>query len=207
MGLRQAIESLSRRKNESRPTLVELDSPIISFEQHAAEPLQWMYVSRNLLEAASRLWTALDRGLRQVERSMKTRKRNTHPDLDGLRLRGPFFLLAGCGIENLLKGLIVSQMMGMGKPPTDARTLQLNVRTHDLIALSQRAGVELSESEQELLRRLTTFVVWGGRYPVALSTDATNESRVIRSDDYRRVRAFAIRIEGLIMGPSAVTPK
>lgn len=197
------MRRLAPTKNRATETVVGLDSPIVFFEQYAADPLQWMHVSRNLLTAASRLWMDVQRALKQLDRSIKSRKPNRHPELDGLRLRGPFCLLAGRGIENLLKGLIVSQILAQGKEPTDSGRLQINATTHDLVRLSNRAGVELSEIERDLLRRLSTFVVWGGRYPVALSETATGHSRAVRADDWEHIRAFAHRIEALILESSS----
>lgn len=91
-------------------------------------------------------------------------------------------MLAGMAIENMLKGLI---LQGTAR---DARLELMSKKkliTHDLVTLATRAGVELADFEQELLARLSRFIVWAGRYPVALTaTDTENADRDLTSDDY-----------------------
>jgi hypothetical protein len=70
-------------------------------------------------------------------------------------------MLAGMAIENMLKGLI---LQGTAR---DARLELMSKKkliTHDLVTLATRAGVELADFEQELLARLSRFIVWAGRY-------------------------------------------
>src|SRR5688500_19860544 len=45
-----------------------------------------------------------------------------------------------------------------------------------------------------LLRRLTTFIVWAGRYPVALNEAQSSESRSLWSTDYENIVALAGRL-------------
>jgi hypothetical protein len=41
------------------------------------------------------------------------------------------------------------------------------------------------------LKRLTTFILWAGRYPVALSEQGTQESRTLKSTDYLMIVEIA----------------
>jgi hypothetical protein len=85
-----------------------------------------------------------------------------------LRLRGPFAMLAGMAIEAMRKGAILQAL-----PPAERDFL----RTHKLVVLSGRAGIQWTDTQLDLLRRLTTFIEWAGRYSVGLSEQWTNEPR------------------------------
>jgi len=78
-------------------------------------------------------------------------------------MRGPFCLLAGLAIENMLKAIIVKRMSDAGTAVTEADTLRIHRGRHDLIGISDRARVSLSEAERELLARMSTFVLRAGR--------------------------------------------
>ncbi len=45
-------------------------------------------------------------------------------------------------------------------------TLIADVRHHDLVRLADRLGMTLSTKEKHLLKRLTKFIEYGGRYPI-----------------------------------------
>ncbi|MDQ4076128.1 MAG: hypothetical protein M3220_07760 [Chloroflexota bacterium] len=45
------------------------------------------------------------------------------------------------------------------------------LKTHNLVRLARDLELDLSEQEQELLKGLTTFVVWAGHYPIPLVPD------------------------------------
>ena len=90
-------------------------------------------------------------------------------------------MLAGMAIENLLKGAIVQ---AGGAPP----------KTHDLVALSQEARRFWNAAQLDLLTRLTTFIVWAGRYPVGFSEKETQQSRALKSTDHRTFVEIARRL-------------
>jgi hypothetical protein len=79
-------------------------------------------------------------------------------------------LLAAFAMENLLKGLVVIREPGSVQPrATDPeRLLDWEGSGHDLLALARRAGEKLSAEEEDLMRLLTEFVLWAGRYPVSM---------------------------------------
>ena len=39
------------------------------------------------------------------------------------------------------------------------------------MSLNSRTSLEIHEGDEVLLERLTAFAIWGGRYPVPMSTD------------------------------------
>lgn len=75
-------------------------------------------------------------------------------------------MLGGFAIENLLKGIKVSQ----GSQVFDDRGF-FTIKTHDILELAVQAGVELDTEEKALLERLEQFVIWAGRYPIPLSSE------------------------------------
>ena len=56
-----------------------------------------------------------------------------------------------------------------------------------------KAGVAVNAEEQALLRRLTPFVVWAGRYPTPIAADK-DESNAIYSDDNVRITQLVERL-------------
>jgi hypothetical protein len=151
----------------------------IEFKTKSVDPGAWFSTAHSVRHAALVLWRELGPALDQ----WATTDATVDAKLElSLRLRGPFAMLAGMAIENMLKGLILQ------RTARDARLELMSKKkliTHDLVTLATRAGVELADFEQELLARLSRFIVWAGRYPVALTaTDTENTDRDLTSDDY-----------------------
>jgi len=129
------------------------------FEQLASTSGDWFDLADDLHEAARILW-------------------QTRPFADPTPgpVVAPFrhliaLMLAGLALENLLKGRYV---VVHGNRP---------YKTHDLVDLAAKAGVALDPSETRLVRRLTQFVTWSGRYPVPPSPEK-NDVIVSSSSDW-----------------------
>ena len=58
----------------------------------------------------------------------------------------------------------------------------------------------LDDPQIELLRRLTSFVRWAGRYPVAANEKATQEPRVLKSGDYLTLIGMAQHLSNIHLG-------
>jgi hypothetical protein len=80
----------------------------------------------------------------------------------------PALMLSGMALENLLK----SYMFRQGQPAASGGKLERTLRTHNLTELAARAGFTVTSEEEDLLARLTAFIVWAGRYPLATSSAA-----------------------------------
>jgi hypothetical protein len=93
----------------------------------------------------------------------------------------------GYAIENLFKGIIICGMW-LSNPQSidsvvDFKTLRVPVRgsatqkmplkTHDLNDLLAAKDMTLtfSNEERKVMRKLTDFILWGGRYPVPIEFD------------------------------------
>jgi len=102
----------------------------------------------------------------------------------------------------MLKALIVTHAIDAGTTVTEGETLKMYRGNHDLVAISEHARMPLSVDEKELLARMSTFVLWGGRYPVGMSKEKTDQDRVAISDDWQRISLFVGRVDKELRGMS-----
>jgi hypothetical protein len=140
-----------------------------SFDQVASSPIFWWMQARNLLMAAY--------AVRDAHKESFEAYWGSIPKEDGLvklseeqafhlaRLGiGPVFpFLMGLAFENMVKGILVardSSLVSSGKLSRDL------AGSHNLLALFEKVGLELSAEDRDLLRRLGECVLWAGRYPV-----------------------------------------
>ncbi|MGE0734388.1 MAG: hypothetical protein AB7P50_06500 [Alphaproteobacteria bacterium] len=72
------------------------------------------------------------------------------------------YMLFAFAIENLLKARIVKEASCL----VSQEQLDKSLRIHNLLKLAERANVTLSPREEEIMRKLTNFGVWAGRYPI-----------------------------------------
>jgi len=138
-----------------------------------------------------------------------------HPDLDSsleeLLSFGPVaMMLRGFAVENFLKGILVAREPNLWvKSSAD----KLFSWTHDLGKLADQAKISLSPAETEVVRRLTIFVEWGGRYPTAIKPDKHPKTGATWSTDdlpvidgltarFREVLETEIKSRGQVPGPT-----
>jgi hypothetical protein len=157
----------------------------VDFERRRKDPAAWQSVAISLYFAASLLWQRLSPSLKAYEEGQPL---TSAQEMD-LRLRGPFAMLAGLSIENMLKGLIVQHGFEYAK-------------THNLVDLSKRANIKWKQASgaNALLVRLTTFVEWAGRYPVALSEKKSLELRILTKSDYPRIAQISSLLHDVHLG-------
>lgn len=135
--------------------------PIIqaTFELKATNEAAWGLEARRLKRAADVLFAKFreDAGRLDREEVIAT-------ELENLDLLMPASLLYGLALENVFKGIIIQQ-----RKPTvnDLPGLFGGGSGHNLADLAQRASFTLSPDERDLVNRLSAFVEWAGRYPVA----------------------------------------
>lgn len=85
-------------------------------------------------------------------------------ELNNLELLTTASLLYGLALENMIKGIIVQQ-----RAPSASEVFALFGKSsgHNLGDLAEKASFVLSKDERDLLNRLSAYVEWAGRYPVA----------------------------------------
>lgn len=86
-------------------------------------------------------------------------------------MRDQALMLAGMGIEVMLKALLVEDahtrdLVSKVRQPTsdDEVALQRTFYSHNLAALALTADVQLSAQQTEVADSLSTFIYWRGRY-------------------------------------------
>jgi hypothetical protein len=94
-----------------------------------------------------------------------------HPELWAADV---FMMLAGMAIEDLLKAIMIIGEPTLVRPNPSAPTQMLDnsISHHDLGRLAARAGIPVNSEERAFLARLSGFVQWAGRYPLAKSLEA-----------------------------------
>ena len=75
------------------------------------------------------------------------------------RFVSSYMLLAGYGIENAVKGLLVVREGHTAQPGE----LPKGIKSHDLSKLAYKAGITLNRGERILVDRLRDLVMWRGR--------------------------------------------
>ena len=157
------------------------------FKLAAMEPSSWRTRAIMLRRAANYIFEIhFAAGMRSIERmqsELEERRRDTEAQLSGSikiaemtdaeseewqdqGLVSVYFLLMGYSIENLLKGILLSQ-----KPELFDTQKMRGFNHHDLIRLCNEVGVELQTDEQEWLKKLTEYIEWQGKYPIPLRRD------------------------------------
>jgi hypothetical protein len=163
--------------------MVEYHAAKINYELRSTDPDAWFSVGFSLHLAATVLWKRLRpifRKLRRPETKLTEREEMN------LRLQGPFAMLSGMAIEAMLKGAIVRANRPKMRRAPPAH--------HDLVKLSAEAKQDWNSAQVDLLRRLTTFILWGGRYPVATTSERTKAPRILKSSDYAAVTEIVSRV-------------
>ncbi len=137
------------------------------FQQSASEPEMWLREGLRLCRAADHLFGLFCADLNQLVNQLG--REDVSPlDFPNLELDGAASLLYGLALENLFKGLIIQ---GGASVIANWRIRFGGGSGHNLVSLAAKAPVSLSADEEDLVRRLTRYVEWAGRYPVAKSPD------------------------------------
>ena len=105
------------------------------FEQRQETPGYWHSKSHDLLVSARTLWKAM-----QNESELE------------INCWATYKMLMGMSFELLFK----AHCIGSG---TEFKT------THDLVALARTSGLSTSKDENKILKVLSEYIIWDGRYP------------------------------------------
>ncbi|MBE2282977.1 MAG: hypothetical protein IAE77_05920, partial [Prosthecobacter sp.] len=134
-------------------------------------PITWASAARRLLISADVLAVAIiaseSRQLRRMESptywrsGSRTIEGEELIDSDILNTSSVWAMLIALAFENVLKGIIVAKEL-----PNLKDGEKNPIHGHSLLQLAQRAKVTISEDDANLLKELTEFSVWKGRYNV-----------------------------------------
>jgi hypothetical protein len=142
-------------KNKRRATGKGAYHALREYERAGDDPSAWQDSADNLLRAAAVL---------------AERREGCEPmSLAGL-LRPVELMLKGIAIECLLKAAYVKRGNRLVE---DGHYLGVRGASgHDLVQLARSAEVPMNRLETDLLRRLSHFVEYGGRYPIPKDASA-----------------------------------
>ena len=132
------------------------------FDRTGNHTVPWRSYAGDLFAASEALWSAY-----RTTFALK----DGDPMPNEMRFFGPALLLRGAGIECLLKavaltrGFVLAKEGKFVKPKNSKHRPPSTVESHDLVGLSEAISFETSESERDLLRRLSLFIT-AGRYPI-----------------------------------------
>ncbi len=148
---------------------------------------------------------------REAQRDWDVRKKNrvasaqtavdAPPGLDGV-----ITMLNGLAVENMVKALWVQT-----NDPVKDKGGFVDRLSHNTIELLGDVNFQLSAEERDLLRRLETYVVWAGRYPMPKNHEKLQPQALCQvngikvplyysvfNDDERQVKNLIDRLEKLI---------
>jgi hypothetical protein len=78
-------------------------------------------------------------------------------------------MLGSYAVETLLKMIILADKLNEIEPPADSRqSKEFLPKSHDLVDLAKRSKLLLNEADRALMKELTKYSIWAGRYPTPL---------------------------------------
>lgn len=138
-------------------------------------PQMWAVTSAPaLMHAAKVLWNRFRRASDLMQKAaVRPDSVKTKPRVVEFGLSTVAFMLVAFAVENLLKGIWVKRMESERPLVEGDRRIRDIFSTHKLSTLATKAGIPCDAGRLELLDRLSTELLWGGRYP-----------RPIRAEDF-----------------------
>jgi hypothetical protein len=88
-------------------------------------------------------------------------------ELPNLELVSSATLLYGLALENIIKAIYVDENPNMVE---DGKLRKWPGSGHNQIILIQGTSVSLGKEQEDLLRRMSAFVLWAGRYPIPMKS-------------------------------------
>ncbi|CAM3126959.1 hypothetical protein PASE110613_17685 [Paenibacillus sediminis] len=125
-------------------------------------PNAWIYKSKELKESAD---TLLDSILLENKRVRIIASLNPGKVMVSKSNYSTYYLLISFAIENILKGIYV--LNNNFKLDNDYR---IRPRLgHNLLSISNNLYINLSLEEEQILNKLTHYLIWEGRYPTPMN--------------------------------------
>lgn len=152
----------------------------------ARNPVAWLGSAHRLKRAASVLRAQWKADLLELYRQMPSGK---FPESVG----GPMMLLGAFAIENLVKGLLIARDPNAvaGRSDMPEQLVHGASARHLSVQLCEEAGVSLSGSEEDAVRRLEIFLMWAGRYPVPKDARKLGERHTTSEPDLEGAASFS----------------
>lgn len=126
-----------------------------NFEQIAKIPGVWLSSAQKLKCSAE----ILNAELIQLGNRIKDKE---IIDLSLMRISEVYILLAGLSLENLIKGILISQNPDIVKDDK----LPFSGSGHEIIKYFKEANIDLDSDEEKFLNKAEEFILCFGRYPI-----------------------------------------
>lgn len=145
-------------------------SPIPNiFDSVAHSPAAWLFGAYRLRNAAAAVDWLNEENIDKVDGHDSTRLVPWRHNPDLMSSFPIYRLLMGLSFEHLLKGILVTQ----GEQAVTNGKLDRAFKTHklcDLLDKVNKQHLSFSKQERELLKEITRFVEWQGRYPIPVKS-------------------------------------
>ena len=126
-------------------------------------PKEWVGAADSLLVAAQLLEPLLKKRWDLFDTALNNRNHR----IPSLTIQNVYLLLMAFAIENLLKSVIIRSKITISPNPSVVqKALPKILKNHKLYPLAKLAGFKMNSRQELLLRRLSRFSIWAGRYPI-----------------------------------------
>ena len=161
-----------------------------SFEVIGQEPHMW-------LAAAIRWKVIADHVGERLKATLSPYPERRAP-YDDLVWFNNYMYLAGMALENLTKGIPIGRNPSVVSPDRfDLHSLVRSEGGHDLRELAQKVAADLTADEVDLMKRLTEFIVWAGKYPIHRKASRTTHPS-FKVGDPDRIDAVFLRFAAIL---------
>ena len=133
------------------------------FELRALEPKIWALTARRLKLAADMIFNAYSKDCEKFIQGISP------SELPNLELAGSATMLYGLALENIIKAIYIDENPEVVE---NGRLIKWHGGGHNQIAIIQDTSVSLDTQQNDLVKRMSAFVVWAGRYPIPMKSNA-----------------------------------
>ncbi len=147
-----------------------MENKIQEYVQNAS-PLQWIEYAEELRDASEAIW----------KESENTKVFNAYPKpITKPGLSRVYFLNIGYSLENLLKGLLITENPDLIKDGKIESSISSGHRLHELAALIK--SISFNREEIELFKILSTAIPSWSRYPIPKKWQINTTEKIINRD-------------------------
>jgi hypothetical protein len=160
-------------------------------------PESWRAVAARLMKSARLIWPPLLEAVKEFKDSDEARRAQLKGQADYFQ---GFFVLVGLAVENELKARILQKHLDAGRkfpPGTDLFAGDANVfpnTDHNLTVLADWTGFTFTDGEKGLLDRLSSYLVWAGRYPIPKNAGKVEFPRTTRDRDLQDIESVIAKL-------------
>jgi hypothetical protein len=168
---------------------------LANFERQAFWHIYWVSIANDLIKSAK----LLEPNIQACWENLRAHDQNPSVALIPNHYKGPYFMLMGFAIENLLKaGIVLRDSVALKSNFRKDQKFPEILKDHNLTKLAKKAGIQLCTHEEDLLRRLTRHSIWAGRYPIPIEYLKISPTEVF-SDGEERLITWSSKQDALFI--------